>query len=224
MKGPSWPSELHYSRGGHPVSLHRASALFTKHTIIVCILGMASSAASGQYPGQVTKKSKDAPTLRAIAVLEWTGDEGKPKASRLVPVTVYDGGALQDANVYLARPQPLALAGEVEYELQKNGKPIGLFDIKNSGQEQGSWVGYGAWKPNPVAKPQPVTPVVADGNDADSDRPVLHRQHTVSPPGKGSDKSSGSDTSAPSAPDDPDRPTLHKPKSSGGSDTASAPD
>ena len=105
-----------------------------------------------QYPGQIEKKSKDAPTLRAIAVLEWTGDLGKPKNSRLVPVTVYDGQALQDAGIYLARPHPLALASEVEYELQKNGSPIGLFDIKNAAQELGQWVGYGSWKPMPSAK------------------------------------------------------------------------
>ncbi|MGA9669712.1 MAG: hypothetical protein WBQ94_10905, partial [Terracidiphilus sp.] len=41
-----------------------------------------------QYPGQVAKNTKDAPELRAIAVLEWTGEAGKPKASRLVPVAV----------------------------------------------------------------------------------------------------------------------------------------
>ena len=70
-------------------------------------------------PARWRSKSKDTPELRAIAVLEWTGEEGKPKASRLVPVTVYDGEVLQDGGVYLARPQPLALGGEVEYELQR---------------------------------------------------------------------------------------------------------
>ncbi len=108
--------------------------------------------ALGQYPGQVKKKSKDSPDLRAIAVLEWTGDLGKPKACRMVPVTVFDGEKLQDGGVYLARPEPLAVAGEVEYELKENGKTVGLFDIENAGQEQGSWVGYGKWKPLPQPK------------------------------------------------------------------------
>ncbi len=111
-----------------------------------------------QYPGQIAKKDKDTPELRAVAVLEWTGDEGKPKTSRLVPITVYDGQALQDGGVYLARPQPLALASEVEYELEKNGDPVGLFDIRTAGQEQGSWVGFGSWKPLPSAKPAPPNP------------------------------------------------------------------
>ena len=53
-------------------------------------------------------------------------------------VRMGDGEALQDGGIYLARPEPLSLAGEVEYELERNGKPIGLFDIKNAGQ-------YTAW-------------------------------------------------------------------------------
>ena len=211
---------LHYSRGGCPVSLLTANVLFTRQTTLAVALGLVSLAASAQYPGQVTKKSKDAPPLRSIAVLEWTGDEGKPKNSRLVPVTVFDGEALRDGNVYLARPQPLALAGEVEYELEKNGKSIGLYDIKNAGQEQGSWVGYGAWKPLPSAKPRPAAPVLDEGGNADDDKPVLHRKH---PEGAhSSSKDSGSDSSAPSAPADPDRPTLHKKTASGDADNKTA--
>ena len=142
------------------IARHRASRLL-------------AAAACAQYPGQVAKKSKDTPDLRAIAVLEWTGDEGKPKTSRLVPITVYDGEALQDGNVYLARPQPMALAGEVEYELEKNGQPIGLYDIKNAGQEQGLWVGYGAWKPLPSAK--------AAGSQADRRRRLQPQRRQASP-------------------------------------------
>ena len=78
--------------------------------------------------------------------------------------------------MYLARPEPLALAGEVEYELEKNGTPIGLYDIKKAGQEQGLWVGYGAWKPLPSAKPAVPKPIVEEGFDANDDKPVLHRR------------------------------------------------
>ena len=130
------------------MSLHRICVLIARRRFLISLIGMTLSA-SAQYPGQVGGKSKDTVELRAIGVLEWTGEEGKPKASRLVPVTVYDGTVLQDGNVYLARPHPLALGREVEYELQRDGKPIGFFDIKNAGQEQGSWVGYGTWKPLP---------------------------------------------------------------------------
>ena len=177
--------------------------------------------ASAQYPGQVTRKAKDNPELRAIAVLEWTGVPGKPNASRLVPVAVLDGGQLQDGSIYLARPEPMSVAGEVEYELQQDGKPLGLYDIKNAGQEQGSWVGYGTWRPLPVAKPKPSMAEVARStvNEEDSDRPTLHRKkHAGDETGAGSTGSKGDDSSEPSAPSDPDRPKLHK-KDSGSQDS-----
>src|SRR3569833_729412 len=149
-----------------------------RRTSIGLVLGLIASTALAQYHGQIEKKSKDGPTLRAIAVLEWTGDLGKPKKSRLVPITIYDGQALHVAGIYMARPHPLALAGEVEYELQKNGAPIGLFDIKNAAQEMGSWVGYGSWKAMPSAKPTAPKPVVDTGFDANDDKPVLRRKHS----------------------------------------------
>ena len=204
-----------------------------KRTSTALLLGMIASSALAQYPGQIEKKSKDAPTLRAVAVLEWTGDLNKPKKSRLVPITIYDGQTLHDASIYLARPQPMAVAREVEYELQKNGAPIGLFEIKNAAQEMGMWVGYGSWKAMPSAKAAPPKPVVDTGFDADDDKPVLHRKH--SDPGNKSDsspsapspdpdrptlhKSAGDDTSTKSNPaPDPDRPTLHKEKAASDSD------
>jgi hypothetical protein len=182
-----------------------------------------------QYPGQVAKDSKTNPELRAVAVLEWTGEAGKPKACRIVPVSVLDEGHLEDGGIYLARPQPLALAGEVEYQLETNGKTVGLFDIENSGREQGSWVGYGTWKPMPgPPAPKPLAPARIE--DEDDDKPVLHRKkHLDGPtsgsgssgsgsgssgsgsPGSGSGSSgSSSGTAASAPPSDPDRPVLKK--------------
>ncbi|MDR3792719.1 MAG: hypothetical protein P4L03_04985 [Terracidiphilus sp.] len=196
----------------------------------------AAAPLCAQYPGQLAKSTQDTPTLRAISVLEWTGDESHPKASRLVPIALFDGQALQDAGIYLARPEPLSVAGEVEYELQRNGRPIGLYDIKNAGQEQGAWVGYGAWKGAPAPKPKiaaPLAPLNPSWNDPD-DRPVLHRKHHADdapansdPQAKGTapaksgteasdpdrptlHKKTDSDSSASTPADDPDRPTLHK--------------
>ena len=141
----------HCAQGRFLVDGDRSTAVLACYRAIL----LAALPAVAQYPGQVAKAARTRPSCAPSRVLEWTGEAGKPKASRLVPVAVLDGGELQDGGIYLARPEPLALAGEVEYELQQNGKPIGLFDIKNAGQEQGSWVGYGAWKPLPVAKPKP---------------------------------------------------------------------
>jgi hypothetical protein len=199
---------LHYFLGVGTVSSRRFTSGFTRQTSLALAFSLASAALWAQYPGQVAKKAKDTAELRAVAVLEWTGDEGKPKTSRLVPITVYDGEALQDGNVYLARPQPLALAGEVEYVLEQNGKPIGLYDIKRAGQEEGLWVGYGTWKPMPSAKPAPPRPIIDTGFDAEDDKPVLHRRHSSD---SGSRPDSGGSSSPASGPSpDPDRPTLHK--------------
>jgi len=190
---------------------------------LLCAMPLAA-----QYVGQVSNPDKDKPELRSIAVLEWTGDEGSPKASRLVPVAVLDGGALQDGSVYLARPEPLALAPEVEYVLQQDGKPLGLYDIKNAGQQLGSWVGFGAWKPMPAAHPKLSAAQMAkthfDDDDAQSDQPVLHRKHHAddAPSGSPGASSSSGDTTSQNAPSDPDRPVLHKKTSSDSTDSSSS--
>ena len=210
---------LHYFRPGRSTSsgteatpsavlVRRAPALAR---IAATLALLPAVLASAQYSGRVTTQPK-APELRAVAVLEWTGDAGKPKTCRIVPVTIFDGEKLNDAGIYMARPEPLAIAGEVEYQLKDNGKTIGLFDIKNTGQEQGSWVGYGEWKPIP--HPQPAFAATAPPiDDVDSDdKPVLHRKkHADDAPASGTQGSGSKDTAKqPAAPDDPDRPHLHK--------------
>ena len=161
-----------------------------------------------QYSGQVTKKTKDGvPDLRAIAVLEWTGDLIKPKTARIVPIAIFDGEKLQDAGIYLARPQPLALTGEVEYELKRDGRTFGFFDIQNAGQDQGTWVGFGKWKPLPPPKPLKAAAPAKVDDYSNDEKPVLHRKKDSSASGG---SGSSSDSGSGSGPADPDRPTLHK--------------
>jgi hypothetical protein len=198
-------------------------------TALAVLAFMPAFLLSGQYPGQIAKPDKGTPELRSIAVLEWTGDAGKPKASRLVPIAVLDRGELQDGGIYLARPQPLAISGEVEYELEKDGQPMGLFDIKNAGQEQGSWVGYGSWKPMPKARPAPPPQLAKIDDDVQSDVPVLHRKHhpgetptggTGAGAGSASGSGSGDSSASQAPPPDPDRPTLHKGGDASGNSTS----
>jgi hypothetical protein len=216
---------LHYSRGGQQVSLRRADVFFIRQTIPVLLGLLAVLSAAAQYPGRVEQKAKDVPVLRAVGVLEWTGPAGKPQNSRLIPVTVFDGENLQDGGVYLARPQPLAVSGGVEYILEKNGKHIGLFDIRGAGQMQGSWFGLGAWKPMPNPKPKipPAELAMSQFDEEESDRPVLHRKvHPGEAPADGSSSKTGSSRPAPAP--DPDRPTLHKSSPSEGSAGSPAED
>jgi hypothetical protein len=217
------------------MSLRKSDFLSISRITPAILLLLSALPLTAQYPGQVSRTSHDAPVLRSIAVLEWTGEPGHPKTSRLVPVAVFDGSRiegdqLQDGGIYMARPQPLALSGEVEYELQQNGHPLGLFDIKNAGQEQGSWVGYGSWKPLPAPKPKPSMAEVArsmrESAEEDSDKPILHRKHPAgeAPSGTGSTGSTSPSTNStpgnPAPAPDSDRPTLHKKDSS--SDTGNA--
>jgi hypothetical protein len=216
----SSPRRCFCGKGGTPLT-----------SLLVAAACLATLPAAAQYVGKVSKDSKESPELRSIAVLEWTGDNGSPSSSRLVPVAVLDGGQLQDGGIYLARPEPLALVPEVEYELEQDGKPVGLFDIKNAGQEQGGWVGFGAWKPMPMARPRPSAKQLAhlDDDDSQSDTPVLHRKHPASEPsggagknGSGSDSGKGgdSDSSDQTQPSDPDRPVLHKTNPSDSTDNS----
>ncbi|HUX43628.1 MAG TPA: hypothetical protein VMV57_02655 [Terracidiphilus sp.] len=199
--------------------------------LAVCaVLAAAAAPVLAQYPGQVDTHAKSAPVLRAVGVLEWTGEEGKPKFSRLVPVSVFDGQTLEDAGIYLARPLPMAVDGGTEYVLEDNGRHIGLFDIEGAGQQQGAWVGFGKWKPMPKPKPAEEEQLAQTKiDDTGGDLPVLHRKHPEvttktggTKSGAGTGSSTGTVGSAPSAPaPDPDRPTLHRPEQS--SDTAGEP-
>ena len=191
------------------------------------VLGLlAGSAAVAQYPGHVTKPDKPAPVLRAVSVLEWTGEAGKPSASRLVPVTVYDGEQLNDGNIYLTEPEPMALANGVEYELQEQGKPVGYFDVFGAGEHDGSWRGFGTWKPltakaERVAKAAVNTSsLYAGGAGADDEHPVLKRKHPKdtdgdSGPAVKSAPADGQAGAGTNEPVDPERPTLHRKSSSG---------
>ncbi len=182
---------------------------------LACAAPLLASPLPAQYPGRTDKAAAKAPVLRSIAVLEWTGDPGKPSASRLIPVAVFDGNQLNDGNIYLNRPQPLALDSGTEYELQQKGTPIGRFDLVQAGEQDGTWRGYGAWKPLNAAAQAAAKAAVntsslyASAPVADDDHPVLHRKH---PKGTDSDETPAAPKSDPAADSsaDPDRPSLHK--------------
>jgi hypothetical protein len=213
---------LDYSRAGLYVSLPRANQVLSVWRFgAILLAGLAlASGALAQYPGKVAKTDKSAPILRSVAVLEWTGDPGKPSASRLVPVAVYDGEQLNDGTIYLTRPEPLALAGGVEYELQTAGKAMGLFDVFDAIDVNGGWQGFGAWKPltaAETAKAQSAfntSTLYGGGSSEDDDKPVLKRKHpqgTDSDAGAASGGSSSADkTTASTGSDDADRPTLKR--------------
>jgi hypothetical protein len=98
---------------------------------LALLLALAAPACA-QYPGRLESNKKAAPSVRAVAVVEWTGEIGKPNASRIIPISVFDGEQYQPGGLYLAKPQPLALEPGTEYVLEDAGVARGLFDINTA--------------------------------------------------------------------------------------------
>jgi hypothetical protein len=184
----------------------------------------------GRAMGQTHKVETPQTVVRAVGVYEWTGSMSKPTASRLVPVSLFIEGQLQDAGVYLARPVPFALLNGNVYELEQAGVPKGTLDLVyarhfNALDAAGGslyddgWFGYGAYKapraPKKVValRASKTLPVIQGGKDGD-------RPHFAGKGGdaKGGDASSDADAGAVAA--DPDRPVLIRRGSGGSSGSA----
>jgi hypothetical protein len=215
----------------------------------VVIGGVALSGAIGctSAGAQTHKVAKPETVVRAIGVYEWTGDATKPAGSRLVPVTLFIDGKLEDAGAYLARPIPMALLNGNVYELQQAGVGKGTLDLAyakhlttlNEAYDDG-WFGYGAYKSQAPAKKAPAlrqSKTLATVTSGNADKPQFSNAggggksdssaSTGDPDrptmkrrtdGSASGTSSGSSTASSTPADDPDRPTMKKPT---GSDTAS---
>jgi len=187
--------------------------------LALCLL--ATITLPAQYPVSRSSEKKPAPpTIRAVGVIEWIGPEGKPTASRLIPISIFVNNHFQDAGLYLARPEPMALDSGTRYEIQQSGNPKGYFDVSSAGRVPADkydtlWVGLGVWKPlEPVrpsrnsrnAKNNFPKPVV----DIDDGQPHLLRRpgsESTGPDNSSSNKSStsgsnssGSNTSNSSGP------------------------
>jgi hypothetical protein len=184
------------------------------------LLLLPALAATGQYVGKVGQGIEKKPALRATAVYEYTGSMQKPNASRLVPVVVWDGEHYQPGGLYLAQPEPLAVAPGTQYVLEQTGVPAGYFNIASAGELAGAWVGLGRFAPElPHVAPKKLAtsktlPRLSGGSgrgrvddDDNGDEPVLHRKagsdssSSSSPSGSSPSSSSGSGS---------DGPTLHR--------------
>lgn len=191
--------------------------------VLIAAAAGCSLPACAQYPGHVDEEKQQTGThLRATAVLEYTGELGKIKESRLVPIVIWDGMQYQPGGLYLAQPAPLAVLSGTQYELESAGKPKGFFNINDAEDLAGLWIGVGSFEA--PAPPKPKVPPAKTGHtyevkDVDPDKPhFAHRPADEQSQSSGA----GSGNAAPSAPPvDPDRPTLH-PRSGSDSGSGSA--
>lgn len=198
--------------------LRAVASLLTPAPLLLALTPLAIA----QYPGHIKpdeQKKPDEP--RAVSILEWVGDPGKPVASRIVPLSVFVHGQYQDGGLFMAQPAPLTVENDTLYELQLAGIPKGTFYVAGGQEVDGAWFGYGKWKPlTPPPPPKKLTPSKVPPKvvqDNDPDRPHLKN----SSPGSTSGGSGSSTTS--SAPDnDPDKPTLHRSPNSGNTQTTTS--
>ncbi len=184
-----------------------------------------------QLHAQMHKVAKPEQVVRAVGVYEWTGDLKKPSASRLIPVTVFIDGNLEDAGIYLARPIPFALTPGNEYELQQAGVAHGSLDLTSARHLQtvdtayeDGWLGYGSYKAPPAPKKESVLrasktqPAITSSKD--DARPHFGGKQTASdtkagPTQTGKDTQNSTagqtdDSQNKSTTDDADRPTMHR--------------
>ncbi len=196
-------------------------------------LGLALSGLVGAVPsawGQMHKVAKPQQVVRAVGVYEWTGDMAKPTASRLIPVSLYMNGALEDAGVYLARPVPFALETGNVYELKKAGISEGEVDLEFARKLQtadgdgGGWFGYGSFKARAAAKKEPVLrasktlPVIVSSGD--DSRP--HFGKTGAAAGAKDGGTAAKPDAGSATPNDADRPTMRRRTPDTDSTTSSA--
>ena len=200
---------------------------------VLCLL----PAWSGLAHAQTHAVRNPETVVRAVGVYEWTGEEGKATASRLVPVTVFINGHLEDAGVYLARPVPFALETGTVFEVRKAGVDEGSLQVsyarhritQGNGAFDDGWLAVGALKLKPAAPVYQakansgvIHQVTVNGGtgphfssapaadpDADAKKPAVDRSTAA-----------GAGTTV-SAKDDPDQPTLHR-KTDSGADSSKA--
>ncbi|HEX4005438.1 MAG TPA: hypothetical protein VHX60_04640 [Acidobacteriaceae bacterium] len=190
-------------------------------------LGVAAAGALplyAQYPGHVdTTEQANATHLRATAVLEYTGELNDIKASRLLPIVVWDGVQYQPGGLYLAQPAPLAVLAGTQYELESDGRSKGFFNVKDAEDLAGLWIGVGSFQapPPPAAKRPPAQSGHAYViKEVDPNKPHFAHVPTDDNGQSGDSSQSGTAKSAPAI--DPDRPTLHPRTSAGSSADAGA--
>ena len=176
---------------------------------------------------QMHKVAPPEKVTRAVAVYEWTGDLAKPTAARLVPISLFINGHMEDAGVYLAQPMPFALQTGDIYSIEQAGLSQGTFDLAYSrniitrrslGDDDplGAWYGYGVYAPLPP--PSAVKPLKAsnhiasiDGGPEDDSDPNPHfKGRQPDQPDDSNPTTPTPAASTPAAPDDPDRPHLSR--------------
>jgi hypothetical protein len=191
-----------------------------KHARIALAL-IATLTAHATVRAQMHKVATPDQVTRAVGVYEYVGDLTKPRAARLIPISLFIGGHFEDAAVYMARPIPFALDTGLRYELMESGVRKQFLDLVAARNFAGSsaaaatafddgWFGYGRVLPLPTPKAAKLRPncgnahvVQETDNSKKDDRPHFGSKSETKPDAK--PKAPAKDDPCYANPDD-DRP------------------
>ena len=191
-----------------------------KHVRIALAL-IATLTAHATVRAQMHKVATPDQVTRAVGVYEYVGDLTKPRAARLIPISLFIGGHFEDAAVYMARPIPFALDTGLRYELMESGVRKQFLDLVAARNFAGSsaaaatafddgWFGYGRVLPLPTPKAAKLRPncgnahvVQETDNSKKDDRPHFGSKSETKPDTK--PKAPAKDDPCYANPDD-DRP------------------
>ena len=183
-----------YPRRSFPASL----ALALAFTAIFAGIGLA----------QRRKPHK----LRATGLLTLTTDSAGNVAAKLTPICILDQGRFEDASIYKAAPEPMALDKGVVYEAQNSGVPVGYVTLSNAAKEA-IWTGLGKWQPVSAVTAKKTEEPQHPASSGD-DRPILHRGDNSStsaePTPAPAPAAQATPTPEPEEPEDTDRPVLRR--------------
>jgi hypothetical protein len=152
--------------------------------------------------------------LRATGLLTLTTDSAGNVTAKVTPICILDQGRFEDASIYKAAPEPMALDKGVVYEAQSSGVPVGYVTVFSAAKEA-IWTGLGKWQPVSAvaAKKTEEPPHPASSGD---DRPILHRgdNRGASPEATPTPAPAAQATPTPTPeqeePEDTDRPVLRR--------------
>ncbi|MGE5322238.1 MAG: hypothetical protein ACM3SW_05230 [Actinomycetota bacterium] len=204
--------------------------IFPASSILLLALSLSLiNIAFGQQEGMPFYKRPKPHKLRATGLVTLTTDSAGNVTARLTPITILDQGRFEDASIYKARPEPMALDRGVVYEAQKSGVPVGYVTLLGS-SNQGIWTALGKWQPITQEAKKSEPPKQPPEPDRSGDgRPILHRDSS------GTAAAASTPTPTPVAqptpapepeePEDPDRPVLRhrSPAAAGQPDTTPVP-
>jgi len=163
------------------------------------------------YDRRLPTKKDNGP--RAIGVLQLTA----ANKTSLVPIAIMINGKFWDATVYKADPVPMALESGTVYEVERDGRSVGLFTVNGAlhstaQNAERPWIGTGSYLPassdlgkGPLLKAESI-PV---GIDATDEPPRLTKNPAAS---KQTPPSTTTSTAPPpsSKPSDDEPPRLSK--------------